>query len=134
MQAMPVERFTSRREAEQWLEEDIRDWAFRKFLVSNLERAPEGGFQWMVNLDILQAALPKLFIQVPGEGESYEGPVLFLRGEKSRFFEDADLRLARQFFPSAILQTIAGAGHNVHFDQTDAFVAAVRAQVRKADP
>jgi pimeloyl-ACP methyl ester carboxylesterase len=129
MQSMPVERFSRRQEAEEWLEADIRDWAFRKFLVSNLERNPGGGFRWIVNLDILQAALPNLFIQVPAEGQSYEGPVLFLRGGRSRFVEADDLEVARRFFPAATLQTVADAGHNVHFDQPDAFVEAVRAHI-----
>lgn len=131
MQAMPVTHFSKRQEAEEWLEKDIRDWAFRKFLVSNLERNPDGGFSWIVNLDILQAALPRLFIQVPADGKHYDGHVLFLRGSESRFFLDEDLRMVRQFFPSATLQTIAGAGHNVHFDQPDAFVKAVRAHIQK---
>jgi pimeloyl-ACP methyl ester carboxylesterase len=134
MQAMPVAHFTKRLDAEEWLEKDIRDWAFRKFLVSNLERSPDGGFHWVINLDILQAALPRLFIQVPEEGRHFEGPVLFIRGGDSRFFEDGDLRMVRQFFPSATLQTIAGAGHNVHFDQPEAFVKAVRAHIRKTTP
>ena len=131
MQAMPVKEMTRRLEAEQWLEEDVRDWAFRKFLVSNLERDPDGGFRWIVNLDILQAALPALFRQVPADGESWEGPVLFLRGGQSRFFQDEDLAMGRRFFPAATLHTIAGAGHNVHFDQPEAFVEAVLAHVGK---
>ncbi|MEX0326302.1 MAG: alpha/beta fold hydrolase [Puniceicoccaceae bacterium] len=133
MQAMPVQSFTRRLEAEEWLEKDIRDWAFRKFLVSNLDRNPAGGFRWIVNLDILQAALPNLFQQVPAEGQSWEGPVLFLRGEQSRFFLDEDLAMGRRFFPAATLQTIADAGHNVHFDQPAAFVEAVLEHVGKAE-
>ncbi|MEX0331676.1 MAG: alpha/beta fold hydrolase [Puniceicoccaceae bacterium] len=133
MQAMPVKSFSRRLEAEEWLEKDIRDWAFRKFLVSNLDRDPEGGFRWIVNLDILEAALPNLFRQVPSDDQSWEGPVLFLRGEQSRFFLDEDLAMARRFFPAATLQTIADAGHNVHFDQPAAFVKAVLEHVGKAE-
>lgn len=125
MQRMPVEHFTKRSEAEAFLEEDVRDWAFRKFLVSNLERNESGGFRWIVNLSILEAALPNLFRQIPEQGDSYDGPAFFIRGSESRFVEDSDLPLIRDGFPRAELQTVEGAGHNVHFDKTDAFVAQV---------
>jgi pimeloyl-ACP methyl ester carboxylesterase len=125
MRKMPVDRLRNRAEAEEWLEPDIRDWAFRKFLVSNLERKNHGGFRWIVNLDILHAALPNLFQQIPKDGERYEGPVLYIRGERSRFVEDGDEPMIRGFFPRARLVTIADAGHNVHFDQTERFVEVV---------
>jgi pimeloyl-ACP methyl ester carboxylesterase len=125
MRQMPVGEFKSRAEAEAWLEPEIRDWAFRKFLVSNLERADAGGFRWIVNLDILHAALPKLFRQVPGDGERYDGPVLYLRGELSKFIHEEDEAMIKAFFPAARLVTVAGAGHNIHFDQTDRFVEIV---------
>ena len=125
MRQMPVHLFSSRAEAEEWLEEDIRDWAFRKFLVSNLERDPAGGFRWTVNLEILHKALPNLFQQIPKDGWHYDGPAFFIRGERSRFVEDSDEPMIKRFFPLAGLATIASAGHNVHFDQTDAFTKAV---------
>lgn len=125
MRRMPVHQFTKRQEAEEWLEKDISDWAFRKFLVSNLERDPDGGFRWIVNLGILESALPNLFRQIPEPGQGYDGPVLFLRGSQSKFVSDADLPMIEGFFPQAKLVTVEGAGHNVHFDQTERFVSIV---------
>ena len=132
LRAMPVERFERRLDAEEWLEKDIRDWAFRKFLVSNLERDPSGGFRWVVNLCTLQAALPNLFVRMPPEGWRYDGPVLFLRGSESNFVKDEDLPLIRGHFPFAELETVAGAGHNVHFDQPEAFVRLLSGFMAKA--
>jgi esterase len=129
LRRMPVERFETRREAEEWLASDISDWAFRKFLVSNLERVEGGGFRWILNLGVLEAALPNLFIQVPEGGRRYDGPALFIRGARSRFVGDSDLGLIRQCFPDSRLVTLADAGHNVHFDQPEAFAEAVRARL-----
>lgn len=126
MRQMPVGQFTNRAEAEEWLEPEIRDWAFRKFLVSNLERAEAGGFRWIVNLDILHAALPNLFQQIPKDGERFGGPVLYLRGELSKFIQDEDESMIKSFFPDVRLVTVAGAGHNIHFDQTERFVEIVK--------
>jgi pimeloyl-ACP methyl ester carboxylesterase len=133
MRRMPVHHFQKRQEAEEWLEKDISDWAFRKFLVSNLERDPSGGFRWIVNLGILESALPNLFRQIPEPGQSYEGPVLFLRGSKSKFVSDADIRMIEGFFPKAKLVTVEGAGHNVHFDQTDRFIESVSQFIIRKD-
>jgi esterase len=127
MRRMPVERMKSRAEAEAFLEEAISDWAFRKFLVSNLERMDGGGFRWIVNLAVLEASLPALFRQVPETGLRFNGPTLFLRGERSRFVEESDTTMIQSFFPEAQLMTIAEAGHNVHFDQPERFAEAVRA-------
>jgi pimeloyl-ACP methyl ester carboxylesterase len=133
MRRMPVSGLERRSEAEAWLEEDIRDWAFRKFLVSNLERDPGGGFRWRVNLEILEGALPELFRQVPEGGEGYAGPTLFMRGAGSRFVSENDRPMMARFFPDYRLETVEGAGHNVHFDQPDRFAAGVLEQVERAD-
>ncbi|MEX0322478.1 MAG: alpha/beta fold hydrolase [Puniceicoccaceae bacterium] len=133
MQRMPVQHFTRRSEAEDWLKEEVRDWAFRKFLVSNLEREEAGGFRWIVNLDILQAALPNLFHQVPDDGQRYAGPVLYMRGSESRFVTEGDYAMIRAFFPAVQLKTIPEAGHNVHFDQADLFVQSLQNHIRAVD-
>ena len=123
MRRMPVERLTSRAEAETWLEKDISDWAFRKFLLTNLEREEAGGFRWVVNLATLEAALPALFQQVPRPGATYDGPTLFVRGGRSRFVEPADFVPIRNLFKAARIETVPEAGHNVHFDQPGAMAA-----------
>ncbi len=132
LRRMPVQHFARREEAERWLEPEIPDWAFRKFLVSNLERDAGGGFRWIVNLAILEAALPRLFQQVPGPGQRYDGPVLFVRGARSRFVTDDDLDRIRHCCPRARVVTIPDAGHNVHFDQPERFVEALRAHLEGA--
>ncbi|NBD37063.1 MAG: alpha/beta fold hydrolase [Verrucomicrobia bacterium] len=134
LRRLPVEQLQSRSEAEAELSPEIRDWAFRQFLLSNLERAEEGGFRWRVPLALLEESLPNLFQQMPPPGEAaWPGPALFLRGENSRFVGEADLPLIREFFPAGKLETVAGAGHNVHFDQRDRFVRRVRAHLEAAE-
>jgi pimeloyl-ACP methyl ester carboxylesterase len=125
MKRMPVQYFTRRQQAEEWLSDEISDWAFRKFLVSNLARVEGGGFEWVINLRILESALPNLFKQVPEMGETYPGKVLFLRGERSHFVEDFDFEMIREFFPAVDIVTIPESGHNVHFDQPERFVEAI---------
>lgn len=132
LQRMPLASLRSRQEAEQWLEPEISDWAFRKFLLTNLERDAAGGLRWAVPLAILEAALPALFVQVPPAGQTYSGPTLWLRGARSRFVEESDFAMIRAFFPQAVLKTVADAGHNVHFDQPEVFCQLLRAHLQAA--
>jgi pimeloyl-ACP methyl ester carboxylesterase len=127
MRSLPVASLKSRSEAEKLLEPGIRDWAFRKFLLTNLERLPEGGFRWTINLAVLETALPSLFHHSLEDAEQYAGPTLFLRGERSKYFAEGDEARVRHHFPEAAVETVEGAGHNVHFDQPAAFLEHVRA-------
>jgi pimeloyl-ACP methyl ester carboxylesterase len=122
MQRLPVERLRSRAEAEQLLESDISDWAFRKFLVTNLERIEGGGFRWIINLDTLNSNLGGLFRQIPEIGMSYDGPTLFATGSRSRFVDSSDHAHIRSFFSDCQIEEIQDAGHNVHFDQPAALM------------
>lgn len=134
LRGLPVGELSSRAEAEALLEPEIRDWGFRQFLLSNLERDPGGGFRWRVNLQVLENSLPNLFEQIPPEGSgTYDGPTLFLRGEKSGFVSEEDEPMMRRFFPDCELETVGGAGHNVHFDRKDVFAERVRRHWAEAE-
>ncbi len=122
LQAIDLGSLNSRAEAEERLKVDIADWAFRKFLLTNLVRdSGNKGFRWAINLDVIRGALPELFLKGIDSEASYHGPTLFLRGERSRFVQDRDLDSIQEHFPKARVETIAKAGHNVHFDQPEAF-------------
>lgn len=125
MRALPVESFKTRGEADAALEPTIRDWAFRKFLLTNLARKPEGGFEWSVNLPLLQRCLPSLFQNPLAESDTFEGPTLFLRGARSNFVLDEDEARIRRHFPQGRVETVADAGHSPHFDQPEAVSAAL---------
>lgn len=126
LRALEVEHFSRRQEAEDALKGSVSDWAFRQFFLTNLERRPEGGFRWVVNLPVLQASLPELFADPLKGSDVYEGPTLFLRGAQSGYVgEDAESAI-QVHFPQAGLETVADAGHNVHFEQPESFLSLVR--------
>lgn len=84
-----------------------------------------------MNLPVLTAALAELEtnpLREPGGtdgGESFGGPMLLLRGGKSRYVEDADQARVRAFFPAARVETIAAAGHNPHMETREEFCSRV---------
>jgi len=115
----------SRADAERRLEAHIPSWPMRKFAVANLERAPGGGWRWLVNLPVLAAAMPELERQPLGPDESYGGPALFIAGARSGMVQPADAESIHRHFPAARLLTIPGTGHNPHVEAREAFVRAV---------
>lgn len=132
LRALDLSAITSRGDAEERLAVDIPDWAFRKFLTTNLVRDPESkAFVWAVNLDALQAALPQLFREGVCPPDRFAGPTLFVRGGRSRFVSADDFPRIREIFPHAVLETIADAGHNVHFDHPEAFAECLLSWMRR---
>jgi len=127
MNELRLAELQSRGEAELKMEGRVPDWAMRKFLTTNLERGEEGGWRWAVNLPALTAALENVEANPLRAGERFAGPVLMIRGGKSRYVKDEDAARLTEFFPRARVETIAGAGHNPHMETRVEFCAAVGA-------
>jgi pimeloyl-ACP methyl ester carboxylesterase len=126
MNELDLANLGSRAEAEARFEARIADWAMRKFLATNLERHPAGGWRWIVNLPVITAALDVLEHNPLRPDDRYAGPTHFIVGEKSRYVLPEDHALIIRHFPAAKI-TILPAGHNPHMEAREAFVAAVRA-------
>jgi esterase len=124
MNELDLAHLRSRAEAEMRFEARVDDWAMRKFLVTNLERAspPENGWRWSVNLPVLTAALATLEKNPLAPGDRFDGPTLFVSGGKSRYVESADIDAIMKHFPRARLETIPESGHNPHMETRPTFV------------
>jgi len=97
----------------------------RDFLLKNVVRSPEGKFVWRVPLQYLIDNY-RTVSDAPPLLAPYAGPSLFVAGETSPFRLRDDEALIRGWFPAARFVTIPSAGHVVHTDQPQAFVAEVR--------
>ncbi|MGO4918337.1 alpha/beta fold hydrolase [Maribacter spongiicola] len=53
--------------------------------------------------------------------DSYYGPTLFLRGDKSEYVTKNDTEIIRRHFPKATVETIDNAGHWLHAENPDQF-------------
>ena len=97
----------------------------RDFLLKNVVRDAEGRFGWRVPLQYLIDNYREVS-DAPPLPSPYAGPVLFVAGETSPFHLQKDEALIRKWFPAARLITVAGAGHLVHTDRPEDFLATVR--------
>jgi esterase len=127
MHELRLETLQSRGEAELRFEARVGDWAMRKFLATNLERSPSGGWRWIINLPAITAALPELERNPLTAEDRFGGPTLFVTGGKSRYVEPADHAVIRNHFPTAEIVELPTAGHNPHMEARAELVRVVQA-------
>jgi pimeloyl-ACP methyl ester carboxylesterase len=125
LMAVPVETIENRTEAEDILKERINSFSIRQFLLKNLSRSREGGYRWKMNLPVIERDYDAILGKVEVD-HIYEGPALFIRGERSDYLDEKDLPLIREQFPAARMIAIPEAGHWVHSEKPEQFLDAVR--------
>jgi esterase len=128
MQAVDLGSLRRRAEAEARLAESIPDAPTRKFLIQSLATTGDG-LRWRINLEAIAAAMTTLTGFADGARHineaGYEGRVLFIGGARSDYIARDHQDAIFSLFPQAEFAVIADAGHRVHTEQPDAFVAAV---------
>lgn len=100
------------------------DDATVQFLLKNLGRHIEGGFEWKANMPALIANYDILMQSIQSDS-TFDKRTLFIRGETSNSIREEDWDQTRSFFPNAVLITIPGAGHWVHADAPKAITEAI---------
>ena len=111
--SVDVDLINSRNEAADLMAKKIDDPEVLQFLLKNLSRRKEGGFRWKMNLEALERNYSAILANVEGE-DNYPGETLFIKGGKSDYLQESDLKEIRQQFPIAEMVTIPRAGHWVH--------------------
>ncbi|WP_254562572.1 alpha/beta fold hydrolase [Dyadobacter diqingensis] len=121
LNALPVEEIENRQQADDFLSTYEPILSVRQFLLKNLYRKEEGGFDWRFNLTVLTRDMAKVGAPIEAT-KLVETSTLFIRGEKSDYILDEDWDGILKIFPNAELETIANAGHWVQAEQPKAFV------------
>ena len=117
---------TGRDEIRRTLLQTIPDERTVGFLMTNLVRQGEQ-YDWRINLITLGTSMHEIgSFPATLKALRYRGPVTVIDGERSDYISIDDRPLFAAHFPAARFVTIADAGHWLHADQPDAFVAAVR--------
>lgn len=111
----------SRAEVEEVLSGYITDFGTRQFLMKNLYWETPGQLAFRFNLEVFNHQIDNIGEALP-EGIAYQGPTLFLRGDRSNYIKDADIPGIKAHFPQATVVTIANSGHWLHAENPHDFM------------
>ncbi|NKI25615.1 alpha/beta fold hydrolase [Arenibacter sp. 6A1] len=121
LNAIDIKKVSSRSEADKQLSHYINNIGIRQFLLKNLYWEEKGVLGFRFNLEVLSEKMEEI-----GENISttaiYQGPSLFLRGEKSEYVSPTDLSDIKRHFPLASIETIEKAGHWLHAENPIQFL------------
>ena len=123
LEAIHLDKLTSRTEADQILSQFITEPDVRQFLLKNLSRKTDGGFEWKINLKAIDNHIEEI-----GEGMQYIGkfekPTLFIKGAKSNYYSAGDEELVKSIFPKTTFSTL-DTGHWVQAEKPVEFANTV---------
>ncbi|MGC1240855.1 MAG: alpha/beta fold hydrolase [Chryseosolibacter sp.] len=128
LQAIPITEITSRNEADDALARFVDEADVRQFLLKNLQRKPEGGFKWKLNLAAIADNIHKIGLDLQSEGK-FEKQTLFVRGARSNYVKDEDFDRIREVFPAAEMVTL-DTGHWLPAEKPTEFVALIEKWIR----
>lgn len=129
LNAVPITTITTRQEADEALAQYVPEPEVRQFLLKNLQRKPEGGFQWKLNLPAITENIRQVGLPLQYDGK-FEKPALFIRGSRSGYIKDHDFDRIRAIFPHAQFETL-DAGHWVPAEKPTEFVDLVRRFIKQ---
>lgn len=123
---LPLDRITSRDEAEKLLDQEINDPDLTRFLLQNLTRSGPG-FLWRINIRAIEENI-KYINTFPENIDNlqWNNPALFLGGKNSRFIQPLYHKAILDLFPVAEIELIENAGHMLHIEQAATVVGKIR--------
>lgn len=110
---VPIDEISKRSEVDELLSTHIENLGVRQFLMKNLTRKKEGGFEWKANFQLLFDSYEEIK-GIPILKKNNNQDILFIKGEKSDYILPEDEELIREYYPSARIEIIKDAGHWVH--------------------
>lgn len=115
---------SSRGEAEELLAKYVEEEGVRLFLLKNLYWKSKGKLALRMNLEGLMANVENIGEALPDD-KKFNKPTLFIRGSKSNYIKEEDRELIKKHFPDSRITTIPDAGHWVHAENKEDFLATV---------
>lgn len=125
MRALPLAAGMTRAAADAALAPVVADAGERAFLLSNLllGEAP----RWRIGLDEIIAGMDDIQDWPIASASPYAGPTLFLSGARSRYVRPEHRPAITALFPAARFVALKNAGHWLHADDPEGFLAVVEA-------
>lgn len=124
LSAINLGKIQSRKDAEEIFSQYVSDFGEKQFILKNLYRTDEGGFDWRINVQVISENIYLIGQEILME-KKVTKPALLIRGSESSYVSDSDFQNFKEGFPNGVLLTIEGANHWVHATKPKEFVDAV---------
>lgn len=124
LRAVDFAKITTRKEAEAAMDEYIRDFGTKQFLLKNIywEDTAANKMNWRFNLDVIDRKYNNIGVEIPDKRSDVQ--TLVIRGDRSNYITENDLPGFEKHFPNYRLVTINNSGHWVHAEQPEQFYQA----------
>ncbi len=120
--SMDLSIVSSRKDADEQLSEKISDPGIRMFLLKNLARSSDG-FAWRANFPVLYAQYSSIIGPVE-VAMANNIPTLFVRGTKSNYITEDDIKMIRNLYTQVTIADIS-AGHWIHAERPEELLTAL---------
>jgi esterase len=124
LKAIDLTSIKSRKEAEDIFSLYVSDFGEKQFILKNLYRTEEGGFDWRINVPVITKEIYHVGAEID-LSVKIEKPTLIVRGSESSYVSNEDFETIKNVYPNAILSTIAGANHWIHASKPESFLEVV---------
>jgi esterase len=125
MASLPLCPGMTRAQADAVLAETMPEAGMRAFLLQNLQLGQQPA--WRIGIAEIIAGFADIEAWEAQEGARYSGPTLFIAGATSNYIKPEHRPVIRALFPNARFVTLKNAGHWLHADNPQGFVAVVEA-------
>lgn len=117
---LDFDTISDRREADKELSKHIKEKGIRQFLLKNLYWEEKDRLGFRFNFDVLKERMEEIGENISSNAV-YEGPTLFLRGDRSEYIQPDNFAEIKRHFPQADIETIDKAGHWLHAENPKQF-------------
>ena len=125
MRGVDLDGVSRRAEVDAQLAGVVTNPGERAFLLQNLV-LEDGRARWRLNLPVIERFMPDISgFPTIDAGLSFAGPALFVAGERSSYVRPEHRPAIERLFPQARIVQIAEAGHWLHAERPEAFLALV---------
>ena len=121
LSAVDMNKMTNRADVQQELQKYIHEIGVLQFLLKNVYRSGNSTLDWRFNLDVLKNKYEDFITPDITQSGIYDGPTLFLAGERSNYILPADRPRIHTLFPNAQIQPISNSGHWVQAENPKEF-------------
>lgn len=112
---------SSRKDVEHIISSHISDVATQQFILKNLYWNENDKLSWRFNLPVITREIENIAGSLDLGSSCADLPTLFIRGERSDYINDEDMKKIKETFPLAELKTVPSAGHWVHAENPAGF-------------